>query len=100
MCVRAIRKRRAAGADAVRMSCRSCAQAIDASVMSSETQSAFQWRWTLGSAPPNLAPLLEREWLETNGLGGFASGTVSCANTRRYHALLVAALQPPGARMA
>ena len=36
-----------------------------------------------------------REWLETNGLGGFASSTIAGANTRRYHALLVAALQPP-----
>ena len=35
------------------------------------------------------------EWLETNGLGSFASGTVSGANTRRYHALLVASLHPP-----
>ena len=38
------------------------------------------------------------EWLETNGLGGFASGTVSGANTRRYHGLLVASLHPPGDR--
>ena len=35
------------------------------------------------------------EWLETNGLGSFASGTVSGANTRRYHGLLVASLYPP-----
>jgi predicted glycogen debranching enzyme len=35
------------------------------------------------------------EWLETNGLGSFASGTVSGANTRRYHGLLVASLHPP-----
>jgi len=35
------------------------------------------------------------EWLETNGLGSFASGTVSSANTRRYHGLLVASLHPP-----
>lgn len=38
------------------------------------------------------------EWLETNGLGGFASSTVAGLNTRRYHGLLVAALQPPVAR--
>lgn len=36
-----------------------------------------------------------REWLLTNGLGGFASGTVGDANTRRYHGVLVAALAPP-----
>jgi glycogen debranching enzyme len=35
------------------------------------------------------------EWLETNGLGSFASGTVSGADTRRYHGLLVASLHPP-----
>jgi predicted glycogen debranching enzyme len=38
---------------------------------------------------------LAREWLVTNGLGGFACGTVAQANTRRYHGLLVAALAPP-----
>jgi predicted glycogen debranching enzyme len=39
-----------------------------------------------------------REWLETNGLGGFASGTVAGLNTRRYHGLLTAALTPPVGR--
>ena len=39
------------------------------------------------------------EWIETNGLGGYASGTVSGALTRRYHGLLVAALNPPVGRM-
>ena len=38
---------------------------------------------------------LDREWLVTNGLGGFACGTVAQANTRRYHGLLVATLRPP-----
>jgi predicted glycogen debranching enzyme len=40
----------------------------------------------------------EREWLVTNGLGGFASGTVAGSATRRYHGLLVAALDPPAGR--
>jgi hypothetical protein len=40
-----------------------------------------------------------REWLETNGTGGFAMGTVSGANTRRYHGLLVASKQPPVAEL-
>ncbi len=40
-----------------------------------------------------------REWLETNGIGGFASSTVSGANTRRYHALLTAATKPPLGRV-
>src|SRR5256885_2268857 len=35
------------------------------------------------------------EWLETNGKGGFAMGTVAGVNTRRYHGLLVASLRPP-----
>ncbi len=39
------------------------------------------------------------EWLETNGLGGYASGTVSGACTRRYHGLLVASMHPPVERM-
>jgi predicted glycogen debranching enzyme len=40
-----------------------------------------------------------REWLETNGIGGYASGTISGAHTRRYHGLLVAATHPPLGRM-
>ncbi|MDZ7801143.1 MAG: amylo-alpha-1,6-glucosidase [Trueperaceae bacterium] len=38
------------------------------------------------------------EWLVTNGIGGFASGTVPGIRTRRYHGLLVAALAPPAQR--
>ncbi len=41
---------------------------------------------------------LQLEWLETNGLGGFASSTITGANTRRYHGLLVAATHPPAGR--
>ncbi|MGB8128627.1 MAG: amylo-alpha-1,6-glucosidase [Candidatus Angelobacter sp.] len=47
----------------------------------------------------NLQAGLSREWLDTNGLGGFACGTIAGANTRRYHGLLTAALNPPGGRM-
>lgn len=43
--------------------------------------------------------LLTREWLITNGLGGYASGTISGAVTRRYHGLLIAALPAPFGRM-
>jgi len=43
----------------------------------------------------NLVDAGGKEWLETNGLGGFASSTISGMNTRRYHALLVAALRAP-----
>jgi predicted glycogen debranching enzyme len=47
----------------------------------------------------NLESAVRREWLVTNGLGGYASGTVSGINTRRYHGLLVASLNPPVQRM-
>ena len=46
---------------------------------------------------PDLA--LTREWLETNGLGGFASSTIVGLNTRRYHGLLTAAAAPPAGRV-
>jgi len=46
----------------------------------------------------NYSDSSRREWLEANGLGSFASGTVSSANTRRYHGLLTASLHPPGER--
>lgn len=39
------------------------------------------------------------EWLETNGLGGWAGSSIIGCNTRRYHGLLVAATQPPAERM-
>ncbi|HSE57677.1 MAG TPA: amylo-alpha-1,6-glucosidase [Nitrospiraceae bacterium] len=43
----------------------------------------------------NLQRALSLEWLEPNGRGGFASGTVAGPNTRRYHALLLTARRPP-----
>jgi predicted glycogen debranching enzyme len=43
----------------------------------------------------DLASAERREWLCTNGIGGFASGTLAGTLTRRYHGLLVAALTPP-----
>src|SRR5262245_38056432 len=48
---------------------------------------------------PEVDPHLRQEWLVTNGLGGYASGTVSGAITRRYHGLLIAALPNPLGRM-
>jgi predicted glycogen debranching enzyme len=47
----------------------------------------------------NLDLALRKEWLETNGLGGFASSTITGLNTRRYHGLLTAATRPPVGRM-
>jgi predicted glycogen debranching enzyme len=45
-----------------------------------------------------LSAALSREWLETNGIGGFSSSTISGLNTRRYHGLLTAATRPPVGR--
>ena len=49
--------------------------------------------------PTDSESLLTREWLVTNGLGGYASGTISGVATRRYHGLLIAALPSPLGRM-
>ncbi len=46
----------------------------------------------------DVAALLEREWLVTNGIGGYAMGTLAGPPTRRYHGPLIAALQPPVGR--
>src|SRR5687767_11555847 len=66
---------------------------------------------TLSSQPPNLIRTIDvrgtahaaddlrhtlnKQWLVTNGLGGYASGTISGAVTWRYHGLLIAALPAP-----
>ena len=47
----------------------------------------------------DLGEASSREWLETNGIGGFASSTIIGLNTRRYHALLTAAIKPPLGRV-
>ena len=47
----------------------------------------------------SLGTQLEREWLLTNGLGGYASSTIPGLNTRKYHGLLVAAMSPPSRQM-
>jgi predicted glycogen debranching enzyme len=47
---------------------------------------------------PNMPPP-NAEWIEADGLGGFASGTVAGHRTRRYHALLLTATTPPAGRM-
>ena len=46
----------------------------------------------------NLEEGLKKEWLITNGIGGFGSSTVIGANTRKYHGLLIAPLTPPARR--
>src|SRR5437588_12397030 len=47
----------------------------------------------------NLEAATQREWLETNGIGGFASSTIIGLDTRRYHGLLTAATKPPVGRV-
>ncbi len=47
----------------------------------------------------NLEPLVTREWLVTNGLGGYASGTIAGVVTRRYHGMLVSAQAAPMGRL-
>src|SRR5262245_21253350 len=54
------------------------------------------WSW---ADKPDPVHLIVREWLVTNGLGGYASASVSGACTRRYHGLLVANLPRPIGRM-
>jgi predicted glycogen debranching enzyme len=50
------------------------------------------------SLSPQTSPFI-KEWLEADGLGGFASGTSTGMRTRRYHALLLTATKPPTGRM-
>src|ERR1051325_7162894 len=47
----------------------------------------------------NPGSVRSREWLETNGIGGFSSSTITGLNTRRYHGLLTAATKPPVGRL-
>ena len=46
----------------------------------------------------NLENAIDKEWIITNGIGGFASSTIIGANTRKYHGLLVAPIIPPARR--
>lgn len=53
---------------------------------------------TIKIDPTNYQALANKEWLVTNGIGGFASSSIIGANTRRYHGLLVASFDPPTER--
>ena len=46
----------------------------------------------------NLETALDKEWIITNGIGGFAASTIIGANTRKYHGLLVVPIIPPARR--
>lgn len=52
-----------------------------------------------GGILKNIDESSSREWLETNGLGGYSSSSLAGAHTRRYHGLLVAAIHPPTDRV-
>jgi predicted glycogen debranching enzyme len=62
-------------------------------------QNRMPWFKKSETDSPDSVLLLTREWLVTNGLGGYASASVSGACTRRYHGLLIAALPAPLGRM-
>src|SRR3954468_24203169 len=55
----------------------------------------MSWSWKSGES---VEPLVEREWLGTNGRGGYASGTIAGVCTRRYHGYLIAGLAAPFGR--
>src|SRR6266568_9510594 len=84
----------------VRLTCRRTA---------GRSRSRGRWRrticWTMyprswcGRFSTGQCGMHEVEWLETNGLGGYASSTACGMNTRRYHGILVAATRPPVGRM-
>jgi predicted glycogen debranching enzyme len=57
------------------------------------------WDETISMGVIEEIQLPAREWLEPDGLGGFAMGTADGVRTRRYHALLLVASEPPRSRM-
>jgi predicted glycogen debranching enzyme len=66
--------------------------------LTTTTHSLRRVRWSREEASDPL-PLVRREWIVTNGRGGYASGTLAGVATRRYHGYLVAALPEPLGRM-
>src|SRR6266705_5198144 len=61
-----------------------------------DRSTARAWDLSVGSdICRNVQAGLDHEWFVTNGLGGYAAGSVAGATTRSYHGLLVAALRPP-----
>ncbi len=63
--------------------------------VSAPVRRSLRWSNSIG----DIQSLSEREWLVTNGLGGYASGTISGISSRRYHGLLIAALPAPLGRI-
>ena len=52
-----------------------------------------------GQVFENFDDLIQLEWLETNGMGGWSGSTVCGAHTRRYHGLFMSAIDPPAERI-
>src|SRR5262245_50441395 len=71
----------------------------DALAIEELAQKRMAWTKRRESDEPDPVLLLTREWLVTNGLGGYASASISGACTRRYHGLLIASLPAPVGRM-
>src|ERR1043165_2785589 len=67
--------------------------------METQAPAALTRRISLSHPETDPREVLQREWLLTNGLGGYASGTISGHVSRRYHGLLVAALPAPLGRV-
>lgn len=66
--------------------------------LQADFREAPAWTRVTGSPMAEREDFGDDEWLEPDGLGGFASGTVSGRRTRRYHALLLCSLKPPADR--
>ena len=64
-------------------------------MLSSHAQNLVRKVEIRGGPAEQVRHLLQQQWLVTNGLGGYASGTISGAVTWRYHGLLIAALPAP-----
>ncbi|HVB63786.1 MAG TPA: glycogen debranching enzyme N-terminal domain-containing protein [Nitrolancea sp.] len=71
---------------------------MESGIANAASRSTLPQLRVTGSTVQDLDDGLRHEWLVTNGIGGYASGTVAGVNTRRYHGLLMAALRPPIAR--
>src|SRR5262245_21949547 len=76
---------------------RPCARSSPAAIPSRRIRTS--WSARRGGSRTSSASNSRAEWLEADGLGGFASGTVCGIRTRRYHALLLVATSPPTGRM-
>src|SRR5215510_3357261 len=71
---------------------------LGAALLAGSRAAVVLWQGATGCIL-RMTPDETQEWLEADGIGGFASGTASGPRTRRYHALLLVATAPPTGRM-